>query len=224
MKAKHLVTLCLLAGFLAGFGLWGLLRTPGDVSQAERRPLAQWPELTVSGFLSGQYAGKLEHAAADQFPLREQFRTAYPHRPEEDLLLADTSFRAPTIKYVRERAKAGGKVYSYLFDQDFPLMGKSTPWHCADIPFVFHNTELVPVCAFEGAKQLEAEIFGAVMQFARTGAPGWAASTEDVEQTMLFGPQSRLVQNHDHALIEALAPFTDLRMKKATRAGGQIQH
>ena len=83
---------------------------------------------------------------------------------------------------------------------------------CADIPFVFHNTELVPVCAFEGAKQLEAEIFGAVMQFARTGAPGWAASTEDVEQTMLFGPQSRLVQNHDHALIEALAPFTDLRI------------
>ena len=71
------------------------------------------------------------------------------------------------------------------------------------------------MCAFEGAKQLETEIFGAVMQFARTGAPGWAASTEDVEQTMLFGPQSRLVQNHDHALIEALAPFTDLRMKKS---------
>lgn len=140
------------------------------------------------------------------------------------LALDDGDTCAPTIKYVRERAKAGGKVYSYLFDQDFPLMGKSTPWHCADIPFVFHNTGLVPVCAFEGAQRLEAEIFGAVMQFARTGAPGWAASTEDVEQTMLFGPQSRLVQNHDHALIEALAPFTDLRMKKATRAGGQIQH
>ena len=75
MKTKQIITVCLLAGFLAGFGLWGLLRTPGDVSQAERRPLAQWPELTVSGFLSGQYAGKLEHAAADQFPLREQFRT-----------------------------------------------------------------------------------------------------------------------------------------------------
>lgn len=75
MKTKQIITVCLLAGFLAGFGLWGLLRTPGDVSQAERRPLAQWPELTVFGFLSGQYAGKLEDAAADQFPLREQFRT-----------------------------------------------------------------------------------------------------------------------------------------------------
>lgn len=81
MKAKHLVTLCLLAAFLAGFGLWGLLRTPGDVSQAERRPLAQWPELTVSGFLSGQYAGKLEHAAADQFPLREHSVPCAPWCP-----------------------------------------------------------------------------------------------------------------------------------------------
>ena len=38
MKTKQIITVCLLAGFLAGFGLWGLLRTPGDVSQAERRP------------------------------------------------------------------------------------------------------------------------------------------------------------------------------------------
>ncbi|MFQ9052264.1 MAG: hypothetical protein ACLR5H_02935 [Oscillospiraceae bacterium] len=40
MKTKQIITVCLLAAFLAGFGLWGLLRTPGDVSQAERRP---WP-------------------------------------------------------------------------------------------------------------------------------------------------------------------------------------
>ena len=75
MKTKQIITVCLLAAFLAGFGLWSVLRTPDAVSQAARRPLAQWPELTVSGFLSGQYAGKLGHAAADQFPLREQFRT-----------------------------------------------------------------------------------------------------------------------------------------------------
>ncbi len=67
------------------------------------------------------------------------------------------------------------------------------------------------MCAFEGAKQLETEIFGAVMQFARTGAPGWAASTEDVEQTMLFGPQSRLVQNRSRTdrSIGTLHRFTD---------------
>ncbi len=83
--------------------------------------------------------------------LREQFH-CLPAPPGGRPAAGRYQLPRPTIKYVRERAKAGGKVYSYLFDQDFPLMRKSTPWHCADIPFVFHNTELVPVCAFEGAK------------------------------------------------------------------------
>ncbi len=38
MKTKQIITVCLLAGFLAGFGLWSVLRTPDAVSQAERRP------------------------------------------------------------------------------------------------------------------------------------------------------------------------------------------
>lgn len=40
MKTKQIITVCLLAAFLAGFGLWSVLRTPDAVSQAERRP---WP-------------------------------------------------------------------------------------------------------------------------------------------------------------------------------------
>ena len=40
MKTKQIITVCLLAAFLAGFGLWSVLRTPDAVSQAERRPLA----------------------------------------------------------------------------------------------------------------------------------------------------------------------------------------
>lgn len=178
------------------------------------------------GFFAGLNGASPEEVlgqpAAEQ--LRALFHNAYPDRPEEQLLLADTSFRGSTIRYIRERAKEGGTVYSYLFDQDFPILGGRPAWHCADIPFVFCNTELVPICSFEGAKQLEAEIFGAVMQFACTGAPGWAPSTEEVEQTMLFGRQSHLVQNHDHALIEALEPFTAQRMGAAMRPGGQIQH
>lgn len=75
MKGKNILTVCLLAAFLAGFGLWSALRTPDGVSQAERRPLAQRPEFTVSGFLSGRFADELDDFAADQFPLREQLRT-----------------------------------------------------------------------------------------------------------------------------------------------------
>ena len=75
MKIKQIITVCLLAAFLAGFGLWSVLRTPDAVSQAERRTLAQRPAFTAAGFLSGKFSDALDDFAADQFPLREQLRT-----------------------------------------------------------------------------------------------------------------------------------------------------
>ena len=75
MKTKQIITVCLLAAFLAGFGLWSVLRPPDAVSQAERRPLAQRPAFTAAGFLSGKFSDALDDFAADQFPLREQLRT-----------------------------------------------------------------------------------------------------------------------------------------------------
>ena len=75
MKTKQIITVCLLAAFLAGFGLWSVLRTPDAVSQAERRPLAQRPAFTAADFLSGKFSDALDNFAADQFPLREQLRT-----------------------------------------------------------------------------------------------------------------------------------------------------
>lgn len=83
-----------------------------------------------------------------QRPCEEQFHTTYPHRPEEDLLLpASTSL----IKYVGADAKGGRKVY--VHPVDFPLMEKY-PWHCADIPFGSHNTDLSASvnCTGEGSK------------------------------------------------------------------------
>lgn len=150
------------------------------------------------------------------------FRAAYPGRPDGDLLALDTIFRAPAIAYIKARAAAGGKVYSYLFQQDFPIEGSAPAWHCADIPFVFHNTELVPSCHFEGAAELEERMFRSVMSFARTGDPGWPASTAETEQTYLFGPTDRLAVNHDHALIDRLLPLAETLMQRMM--GVQIQH
>ncbi|MCC8104072.1 MAG: carboxylesterase family protein [Clostridiales bacterium] len=160
----------------------------------------------------------------DAIRLRSLFKAAYPHRDSAQLPLVDTIFRAPTIQYIQERAKAGGSVYSYLFEQDFPIDGGHTAWHCADIPFVFHNTCLVPVCAFDGAEALEERIFQAVLSFARTGNPGWIESTAKTENTMLFGTDCHVVSNHDHALIQALQPLTGQIFAAMSKGAGQIQH
>lgn len=150
------------------------------------------------------------------------FRAAYPGRPDGDLLALDTVFRAPSIDYIKARAMAGGKVYSYMFEQDFPIEGSAPAWHCADIPFVFHNVELVPSCHFDGAAELEDRMFHAVMAFARTGEPGWPASTAEAEQTYRFGPKDHLEVNYDHELIAALQPLTATLMQRMQDA--QIQH
>lgn len=160
----------------------------------------------------------------DAAKLTALFKKAYPERDASSLLALDTIFRAPTIQYIQARARAGSAVYSYLFDQTFPVEGRREAWHCADIPFVFHNVDLVPVCTFDGAKKLEDEIFRAFLSFARTGTPGWPASTAETENTMLFDQASHVVQNHDHALINALVPHTMDLMTSAARSAGQIQH
>ena len=46
-----------------------------DISDAERRPLAQRPEITVDSILSGKFMEKFESWSLDQFPLRDGFRT-----------------------------------------------------------------------------------------------------------------------------------------------------
>ena len=102
--------------------------------------------------------------------------------------------------------------------------GKNTgraPWHCSDIPFVFHNTELVPSANISGVTpQLEQQIFDAVLAFARTGnpqhsgIPTWPASTPQQENTMLFDSATRLAPNHDKALIAAALPAISALMAR----------
>ena len=49
---------------------------PADaVSESERRPLAQFPELTVKTIFDGSFMEKFEDYTLDQFPLRDAFRS-----------------------------------------------------------------------------------------------------------------------------------------------------
>jgi len=50
------------------------LHKPQDTSLSERRPLAQFPGLTVDSLLEGDFMTDFEDYATDQFPLREPFR------------------------------------------------------------------------------------------------------------------------------------------------------
>lgn len=77
MKIRQLITVCLLTAYLAGLGLWSVLRPAQAISETERRPLTQAPRWSLSGFLDGSLADQVDSFSADQFPLREGFRTLH---------------------------------------------------------------------------------------------------------------------------------------------------
>ncbi len=165
--------------------------------------------------------------------LSDLFRTAYPKRPMMDLLNLDVIFRAPEIEYIRRRSRLNRATWSYMFNCDMPVDGGRTPWHCADIPFVFRNTEFTPYTRMENlTEQLEAQIFGSVMAFARTGDPNhpgiprWEPSTPEAETTMIFDADTRPAVNYDHALVAAAAQAAEAFRKAAETHGKDrnIQH
>ena len=90
-------------------------------------------------------------------------------------------------------------------------MHNKIAWHCADIPFFFHNTDKVEICGMPGVSdKLEEQMFGAFMAFVRSGdpnfekLPAWPAVTKSEEPTMIFDRECEVRMNFDDALYELI--------------------
>lgn len=74
-KVKKILVVAAMATTLVGILLAHVILPDGQLSAAERRKLAQLPELTWDEVFSGDYFSDLEEYLLDQFPLRQTFRT-----------------------------------------------------------------------------------------------------------------------------------------------------
>lgn len=162
----------------------------------------------------------------------EVFKETYPEKNLTDLLLVDRVMRQPSKRLAKLHAE-GKKAGTYLYDftLEFPIQYHKIAWHCSDIPFFFHNTDLVEVCQIsEVSELLEAQMFEAFMSFAKTGEPksdklpNWEPVTEDKEPTMIFDRKCELRDHFDDKLYEKidsiLPPFNLMEMM----TGEDIQH
>lgn len=168
--------------------------------------------------------------AADE--LLVLFEKAYPERNPVDLLTLDYKVRPFLKDYVKKRSAVCPATWSYLFNLDLPLNGGTSPWHCADIPYVFGNTGLVETTQEEGVTQrLEAEIFDSVIALARTGdpnhpgIPAWPPCTPESEPTLVVDKKTSVRVEYDRELMEKLAgPLQEAMEQNRYRQEGQIQH
>ena len=72
MNKKITALLIVLVWGVLTLGAW--LLPERDISEAERRPLAQMPEITVDSVLNGKFMSDFTDYSLDQFPLRDSFR------------------------------------------------------------------------------------------------------------------------------------------------------
>ena len=151
----------------------------------------------------------------------ELFQETYPGKNATDLLLVDRIMRQPSKQLAKLHAqeeKAG--TYLYDFTLEFPIHHNKIAWHCSDIPFFFHNIDLVEVCQIpEVGERLESQMFEAFMTFVKTGKPTsdklpvWEAITAGKEPTMIFDRKCEIRYNFDDKLyekIDSILPPTNL--------------
>ena len=135
-NVKNIITLALLGAFVLGLSGWAAVKPPDALSVSERRPLAQRPEMTAAGVLSGRFMSDYESYAVDQFPLREQFRTlkaltslyGYGQKDNNGVYLADgyaakldyplkeasLTHAAERFRYLYETLMAGTDTHVYF--------------------------------------------------------------------------------------------------------------
>lgn len=177
--------------------------------------------------------GLIGRADADRLiPL---FRRTYPRRALVDLMRLDAAFRGPEIRYLQARSALNGATWSYLFNMDQPIDGGNTPWHCSDIPYWFHNIDLVeyphgPQADPSLPGRMEAAMFQSLISFARNGdpanglIPAWPACEKGRERVLVLDGEPRVLENFDHELIAEVEAY--LRKKRALglMPEGDIQH
>jgi Carboxylesterase type B len=142
--------------------------------------------------------------------LTELFKNAYPDKNLTDLLMLDSLFRSPTKDFIKKKSvHREAPTFSYVFAYEFPYDDGKPAWHCSEIPFVFHNTEKVPICNIPGiSDKLEDQVFASWINFARYGNPGhpglpkWPECEPGDEAVMIFDKTCELKHNFDNELID----------------------
>jgi para-nitrobenzyl esterase len=147
----------------------------------------------------------------------EAFRQRSPNAAVFDVWshIGASSVRQAAIKQAIAKAALGkAPAYLYWFAWQTPIFdGRPRVFHCAEIPFVFDNTDRCETMTGGGAeaRALAAIMSDAWIQFARTGNPNhprmphWDAFSPDHKQTMIFDNKTVQVNGPDAAEQDSIA-------------------
>ena len=130
MKKQHVFVLVVLWAVLTGFAWFSPAK---EMSGSERRPLAQFPGVSLESVTDGKFMKNFESYSLDQFPLRDGFRTikslfhyqvlgqkdnngiyvqdGYAAKQEYPLNVDSVNHALERFHHIYEQYLAGSKVY-----------------------------------------------------------------------------------------------------------------
>ena len=144
------------------------------------------------------------------------FRARTPDAKPFDLWsrIASAPVREAAIKQASAKAALNAApAYLYWFTWQTPILdGRPRAFHCAEIPFVFCNTDRCDHMTGGGteARALSGIVADAWIQFARTGNPNhsgmpdWMPFSAETMPTMIFDKNTRLASAPDKAELLSL--------------------
>jgi para-nitrobenzyl esterase len=129
--------------------------------------------------------------------------------------IASAPVRQAAVKQATAKAALpGAPAYLYWFAWQTPVFdGRPQAFHCAELPFVFYNTDRCATMTGGGpdARLLAGKVADAWIQFARTGdpnhkeIPNWPKFTPKTAPTMIFNNTVQVELNPDALEIESIA-------------------
>ncbi|MBR6406524.1 MAG: carboxylesterase/lipase family protein [Lachnospiraceae bacterium] len=177
---------------------------PGPVKGAKDDLSVSEREAYVKGYF-GEEGGE---------KILAEYRKQFPGKNEVYAIDYDNAFLPGTVKYVKAKAKvASAPVYNYFFTKIFNNDGGEAAWHCSDIPYFFHNAELIPLCHQPNYEYLDRAMSSYFVNFAKTGDPNgeglvkWEPSTGDTLKTMILDDECRMAENLHDQLIPLLKQY-----------------
>jgi len=145
------------------------------------------------------------------------FRQRTPGAKPADLFsrIASAPVRQAAVKQAAAKAALNkAPVYLYWFGWQTPIFdGRPRAFHCAEIPFVFCNTDRCDTMTGGGpdARALSAKIADAWIQFARTGdpnhpgIPNWPRFSPKTAATMMLDNNMHVALNPDGLELKSIA-------------------
>jgi para-nitrobenzyl esterase len=129
--------------------------------------------------------------------------------------IASAPVRQAAVKQATAKeALNGAPAYLYWFAWQTPMFdGRPQAFHCAELPFVFYNTDRCATMTGGGsdAHALAGKVADAWIQFARTGDPNhkgipdWPKFTPKTVPTMIFDNKVQVEFNPDALELESIA-------------------